>query len=354
MKQILLLLLMTSCSRLPTADPMLPPAASGTYFPPLTGQIWETVTPESLGWNVPNFNAFVDYAGSTNTTALIVLHRGRIVVERYWNGWNTITNSAIFSSTKTMVALMTGIAQERKLLTIDQKVSDFLGTGWSKAPVAKENAITIRHLLTMTSGLNDELLFANEAGTTWYYNTPAYHKLIYVLQTAYKTTSFDAFTKNVLWQPIWMQQSVWQVNQPNIDLTISCSGRDMARFGLLMLSGGNWNGVPVLGDAAYLTAQTTTAQPNNAAYGYLTWLNGKASYQMPSLSPATVRTTAGKLIPDAPADLMAALGANDKKIYWVKSRDLVVIRHGPSAGTGRFALSDYDDQFWKKLMAALN
>ena len=75
---------------------------------------------------------------------------------------------------------------------------------------------------------------------------------------------------------------------------------------------------------------------------------------MPSLSPATVRTTAGKLIPEAPNDLMAALGANDKKIYWVKSRDLVVIRHGPSAGAGAFAVSTYDNQFWTKLMAALN
>ena len=350
-----------SCQRKTATDPA-PATTPSTayYYPPLTGTAWETTTPEALGWNVANFNEFVAYAGSTNTTALIVLYKGRIVTERYWNGWTATTTAPIFSATKTMSGLMAGIAQEQKLLTLDQKVSDLLGAGWSKAPPAKENAITIRHLLTMTSGLDDNLNYVSDAGTAWYYNNATYYKLVYALKAAYKAPSFDAFTGEVLWRKIGMQHSVWLVDAGQIELTMSCSGRDMARFGLLMLSDGIWNGSAIIGNGSstgssspYLTAQTNTSQPHNLAYGYLTWLNGKASYQLPSLSAAAVRTTPGALIPEAPADLVAALGANDKKIYWVKSRDLVVIRHGPTSGSGTLSLSVYDNQLWAKLMAAV-
>ena len=60
------------------------------------------------------------------------------------------------SAGKTLVATTTGIAQQEGLLNINNKVSEYLGTGWTSEPLAKENLITSRHLLTMTSGNDDE------------------------------------------------------------------------------------------------------------------------------------------------------------------------------------------------------
>jgi hypothetical protein len=92
-----------------------------------------------------------------------------------------------------------------------------------------------------------------------------------------------------------------------------------------------------------------SAQNLNPAYGYLWWLNGKSSYILPTSEPFT-----GALMPNAPADLVAALGYGDKKIYVVKSKDLVVIRHGsPSNAPITYALSSFDNVIWKRLMLAI-
>jgi hypothetical protein len=57
----------------------------------------------------------------------------------------------------------------------------------------------------------------------------------------------------------------------------------------------------------------------------------------------------GWLIPDAPADLIAALGYGDKKIYVLPSRELVVVRHGDSAGEAKQAFSSFDTELWRRL-----
>jgi len=67
--------------------------------------------------------------------------------------------------------------------------------------------------------------------------------------------------------------------------------------------------------------------------------------------PGIPLSIAGPLIPAAPADLIAALGKNDQKIYVAPSRGLVVIRQGASAGAGRQALSSFDNELWRRIMA---
>jgi len=57
-------------------------------------------------------------------------------------------------------------------------------------------------------------------------------------------------------------------------------------------------------------------------------------------------------MPSAPADVVAALGAQDQKIYVSRSQKLVVVRQGRAAAQGAQALSDFDDQLWKRLIAA--
>ena len=69
------------------------------------------------------------------------------------------------------------MAQEEGLLHIDDPVSKYLPKGWSKkGGGTSEDRITLRHLLTMTSGLDDTGTFESEPGTKWYYNTPMYYK----------------------------------------------------------------------------------------------------------------------------------------------------------------------------------
>ena len=119
----------------------------------------------------------------------------------------------------------------------------------------------------------------------------------------------------------------------------------MARFGLLLLNKGKWDNTVILADTNYFKAQISTSQNINLSYGYLTWLNGKTS----SMLPQSQIVFPVSIIPNAPADLYAALGKNDQKIYVVPSQNLVIIRMGNTAGGVNLAGSDFDNELWGKL-----
>ena len=98
-------------------------------------------------------------------------------------------------------------------------------------------------------------------------------------------------------------------------------------------------------DTNYFKSQVNTSQNLNLSYGYLTWLNGKAN----NMLPQSQMVFPGSIIPNAPADLYAALGKNDQKIYVVPSQKLVIIRLGNTAGGVNPAGSDFDNELWGKL-----
>ena len=347
-----------------------PALAGDLYFPP-PGPEWETVAPRRAGWDPDALDKALRLVGDRRSTAVVILHGGRILAERYWDpgrprpGGGLRANRYYFtlrgrdsagrpiedvaSVQKSVIAQLIGIAQHRGLLSIDDAVARYLGRGWSKAPSGAEARITIRHLLTMTSGLTDKLEFEAPAGAKWRYNTPAYARLAAVLE-AVTGRDRNAFTREWLTGPIGMADSKWMsrpwAQGPDAAnrYGFATTARDLARFGLLILAGGKWRGKQVLPDPEFLRASLSPSQQLNPSYGYLWWLNGQ---------PFTVRggrRVRGPLIPTAPNDLVAALGALGRKLYVVASLDLVVARLGktPNApGEERF-----DAAFWRALAAA--
>ena len=131
--------------------------------------------------------------------------------------------------------------------------------------------------------------------------------------------NINAFTYSRLGSRIGMN-SFW------FNYVMYGKARDMARFGHLILSEGIWATDTLMHDQEYFQAMTNTSQDHNLSYGYLWWLNGKSSFMIPSVATSFP----GMLNPEAPADLIAALGKNDQKIYVVPSMDMVVVRQGNS------------------------
>jgi CubicO group peptidase (beta-lactamase class C family) len=120
--------------------------------------------------------------------------------------------------------------------------------------------------------------------------------------------------------------------------------RSMARFGLLLLNKGNWNGAAVLSDANYFEQMTNSSQNINPSYGYLCWLNGKSSFMIPQ----SQFQFSGYLVPNAPADMYAALGKNGQIINVVPSKNLVWIRMGNVPEEGDIT-TIFDNDVWTKL-----
>lgn len=320
------------------------------YFPPASGN-WQTLAPSDIGWCSDRIDSLYEYLRVKNTKSFIVLKGGKIVLEKYFG---TYTQDSLFywaSASKSLAAFLTGIAKSKGLVSLSAPVSQYLGAGWSSAPVQKENLIRVDDLLKMTSGLEDNpllpcsnedtakacLTFKVDAGTRWAYHTGAYKKVQSLVSVA-AGLSYNTLTT------IWLKNKtgmggVW------FDQTYYSKARDMARFGLLNLAKGIWQNDTLLPDTAFLSAMTRSSQTYNPAYGYLWWLNGKNFY----LNPGTQFQFPGALLPNAPGDLYAALGKNDQKIYIVPSQELVVVRQGNSAENVTFALSTFDQKLWAYL-----
>lgn len=326
------------------------------YFPPLAGNTWQTTSPASLGFCPERIDSLYHFLETTNTKSFLLLKDGKIVLEHYFG---TFTQDSFWywaSAGKSLTAFLVGQAQDEGLFHIEDTTSTYLGTGWTSCTPAQEAAITIRHQITMTSGLDDTpvtgepdpadctdpacLQYLAPAGTRWAYHNAVYHLVHDVIEAASGLT-INQFTKTRLLDKTGMK-GLW------LDHIMYGRARDMARFGLLTLAGGVWNGDTLLHDQNYLYAMSHPSQNLNPSYGYLWWLNGQSSYMVPGIQV----NIPGPLIPNAPADLFAALGKNDQKIHVVPSKGWVVVRQGNDPGlpglAGLVPIA-FDNQLWAYL-----
>lgn len=323
----------------------IPPEEEAIYFPPTTSDTWETKSISELNWNSAELQPLLNFLDTKNTKGFMILHNGKIVVESYFNGHSNTSPWYWASAGKTLTTATVGIAQDDGLLDIDNKISDYIGTGWTSAPITKENLITCKHLLAMNSGLDDSLgdnvapenlQYTTDAGTRW-----AYHNVYKKLQDVVASASGQSFTNyfnSNLKNKIGMTGAWLQTGDFNVYWSTT---RSMARFGLLTYANGKWENEQIIPEN-YLNEAVNTSQNLNQAYGYLWWLNGKPSYRLPQ-SQAEFN---GSLIPNAPNDMYCALGRDDQKIYVVPSKHIVVIRMGESADGVNFALSNFDNELW--------
>ena len=321
------------------------------YFPPLLGNTWDTLSPASLGWCEPKIDSLLDYLEAKNSKAFILLKDGKIVIEKYFG---TFTIDSVWywaSAGKTLTGFTVGIAQQEGFLSIQDTTSDYLGTGWTVCPPLKEEKITIRHQLTMSSGLDDGvpdhyctldtcLQYLADAGTRWAYHNGPYTLLDSVIESATGQSLNSYFTQKVK-NPTGMTGAFFPSGYNNVFFS---KPRSMARFGLLMLSQGNWNGNQILTDTSYYQQMVNSSQTLNPSYGYLTWLNGKSSFMAPGLQ----FNFPGSINPNAPNDMYAALGKDGQIINVVPSQNLVYIRMGNAPGVGEVPIA-FNDTIWIKL-----
>jgi len=322
------------------------------YFPPNSGT-WETMTLADAGFASAHLSDLLNYLETKHTKGFIILKNGKIVVESYFNGHTQDSYWYWASAGKTLTSTVTGIAEQEGLIQRSHKVSEYLGTGWTAAPLAKENLITCQHLLSMSSGLDDSLgddvspanlQYVADAGTRWAYHN-VYVKLQDVMAQASGQT-WTAYFNTKLRDRIGMN-GLWNTTD---GLSIYYSNtRSMARFGLMVLNQGNWNGTQII-NSAFLNDATHTSQNLNKSYGYLWWLNGQESH----MYPQSQWVFNGTLVPTAPVDMYAALGKNDQKIYVVPQQKLVIVRMGDAADGSSAALSDFDEVLWEKLTLVIN
>lgn len=341
------------------------------YLP--TATEWETEDPVAEGWNPAALREAVDFARTHHSSAFLIVQNGRILTENYWSpaiedlapplrrGYENMHRDVLASGQpvedvasvqKSVTAVLAAIAKQKGLLDYADPFAKHLGEGWSKASPAQEGAITIRHVMSMTSGLSDELEFEAAPGAQWRYNTPVYQRLVRAIGAA-AGIHFEEVTRAWLTERIGMHNTRWIARiwsgDPNF-LGLSTTARDLARFGLLVLNGGRWGKEEIV-DMDLLEELHKPSQALNPAYALLWWLNGSEMHQRPANSDPVE----GPLIPSAPPDTIAALGALDRKLYIVPSQRLVIVRLGALASaTMEPAHSGFDEELWRRLYEAIS
>ena len=314
-------------------------------------------------WDVAALEDVLAYARAQKTTGFLIVQHRRTIAEQNWVlPDDAVQFRAAFvhgqagpalledvaSQQKSFVALLVGMAVDRGLLDVDRPVSSFLGQGWSKAAPQAEASITVRHLLEMTSGLGEDLRVEAQPGARFFYNTPAYAFTKQVLERV-TGRSLDDITQAWLVVPLGLSDTSWRQRPPALADVGNPTGlvttpADMARVGQLLLDRGlGPDGKRVISVAQLDALLTRTA--TNPAYGRLWWLNG-SDHALRAGAGAPRQESA--LVPAAPTDLVAALGAHDRKLFVVPSLDLIVVRTGQAAPA-----RDFDQQLWLRLMKAL-
>jgi CubicO group peptidase (beta-lactamase class C family) len=307
-------------------------------------------------------NSLIAYLRDHGTTGFIVIQDGRVVVDEAWPApeddrtfanfvYGRASDGALLedvaSQQKSFVAVLIAIAIDKGLIDIESPVSTYLGQGWSRATPEQEARIRVIDVLTMSSGLDEQFGYATAPGTVFFYNTPVYAVTKRILSAA-AGQSLETITHDWLTAPTGMANTAWRERPAALASVGNATGlvttpHDVARFGLMILHGGlAENGARVVSQAQMEALFTrSTANP---AYGRLWWLNG---------SDYTIRALGGPkdgpLIPAAPADLIGALGAFDRRLYVVPSRKLVVVRTGAATNDPRF-----DQALWLRLTAVID
>lgn len=231
-----------------------------------------------------------------HTRSLLVAHRGDLVLERSYGECGDDLH-AIHSITKSVVSTLVGILVAEGLVTLDTPIGSLLPAPGLAADPAKA-AVTVRHLLTMTSGLDgsgrwdlDEIAergdpwveAALEAplvaapGSSFAYSNGAAHVLSGVIEAVAGTRVADVAGER-LFEPLGIDRWRWDADpQGRHDAAggLRLAPRDLLKLGLLYLAGGRWDGSRIV-DEAYVRAATSPATaggpPERCPYGMLWWV----------------------------------------------------------------------------------
>lgn len=190
---------------------------------------------------------------------LMILRHGKVIVERHYAPYRATDLHTLYSASKTVTGLAVGLAVEDGLLTIDDKVSKFLRDKMPEKLSPALDSLTVRHLLTMTSGRKEDLSilmgeadwlttwFAGDfsgAGTQFNYDSMCSHALAMIVSRLTGRSLLD-YVDERIFKPLNITTSDWELAPDSIEAGgwgLRLHVESEAKLGQLMLQEGVWNG----------------------------------------------------------------------------------------------------------------
>ncbi len=254
------------------------------------------------------------YIEDHETIAYLIIQNGEVLYEEYWDGYDTESLSNIFSATKSVVSLLIGIAIDQGKIN---SINDPIGKYLKEFSQDERGDITIKNLLTMSSGLDWDETYSSPSSITtkayygknlrevttnqklvekpgfrFRYQSGNTQLLAFIVEEATGET-IAKYAERMLWKPMQATQAaLWSVDKKDGDEKAFCcfntNARDAARFGQLVLNKGSWNGVQLVSEnyimeatkaASYLLNEDKTEALN--FYGFQYWVLPYAKINIP-------------------------------------------------------------------------
>lgn len=255
---------------------------------------WQVVPPAAVGLDPDSLAAISARARAIpGVTSILVVRQGQIALEEYFHGGSRGQAVPVASITKSVTSMLVGIALGQGLIeSLDQPLIQLVPRA-APPPGRPSGTITIRQLLTMTSGLSEtwyqekplQLRIITQPGSTFRYSNEAVQFLIRAISLSSKESVLK-YSRANLWKPLDID--VDEARWPKFELDGSGDGaaglilttRELGKLGLLALRSGCWEGRQVV-PADYLkqamTKQVRAGGPESAehgerGYGFLFWI----------------------------------------------------------------------------------
>jgi CubicO group peptidase (beta-lactamase class C family) len=299
---------------------------------------------EAIARDTNNGESLEEYLDASGTTAFLVIHDDRLLYERYFDGYDESSIHTSFSMAKSFASALVGIAiDEGHINSVNEPITNYIPELLEKDE--RFESITIRHLLTMSSGIKYEeggdLPWSEEADDTkTYYATDLrklalensriegkpgeyfeynnYNPLLIgmILERA-TGMSVSRYLQQKLWKPMGMEaDGSWSLDSTEngfekMESGVNARARDFARFGMLFAEEGNWEGRQLIsrGWVEESTSADTSTDPSQD-YQYFWWVN----------------------TPEGETYHFSARGNYGQYIYVAPEKDLVIVRLGKEEG----------------------
>jgi CubicO group peptidase (beta-lactamase class C family) len=269
-----------------------------------------------------------------NAFAFLVVHKGIPVVESYKPQFNSKTRFLSWSMAKSITNALVGILvkqgktdiykpveiaewkdDERSMITLNNLMQMQSGLKWNEDYGNRSDITLMLHCETDMARFAYEKSEDQPEGKKWYYSSGSANIVSYIIRKAIGSDSlYYQFAENELFNKIGMADAVFEVDPTGLMVGSSyiyATARDYARFALLYLNDGVFNGERILPEG-WVNYTTTEASASKGEYGSLFWLNK------------------GKTFPSAPEDMYSCLGHDGQRIFIIPSRDLIVVVLGYS------------------------
>ena len=310
--------------------------------------IFLSFTSQFIFSNTTSHIDLYDYLLENNTSSFLVSEKGKIVIDQEFKVQKTLKPKSLMffnllqhgfvqnrsqedvaSIQKSLVSILVGIAQQKGLLDIDNSVTSYIGK-WTLLEEEKENLITVKNLLSMTSGLDADFNYLSQPDSQWLYNSRAYSQLFYVLE---KTSGLqiNELSSQWLFDELEMKETFWKERKKGLTgfpkdsakYGLVTTAKDLLKFGEFILNGGEVGTNHVILDIDFFDDTFSKSQNMNEAYGYLWWLNNSKTYMTWEKN-----ISSGNLFSKVPEETILALGAGGRVLAIVPSEEMVLVRLG--------------------------